>query len=433
LIKPKIIDIPSLNEKYFEYTHQSGLKIVVYPTKNYATFNAILGSVYGSINTQFKTAGTECTTVPAGIAHFLEHKLFENENGEDACELFAKNGAYANAFTSYEKTCYTFSCASKFATNLDILLNFVTSPCFNEAGIKKEQGIIIQELKMYEDSPDWQAFMNTIKAMYSKHPLNTDIIGTQESILKITKEFLNICYNTYYVPCNMILVVIGDVNPENIVSAVDKLFEAKSFGQERPETIFPQEPSEVIQKVIKKELPVLLPMANIGFKEASNTEAVNFLNRFKYNVLLDMLFGSTSEFFKACYDQSILDEPPELQVLTGNGFVSSFVGAVTREPERFYQMAIAEIARKKRDGLNICDFKRLKKSSLVKCVRLWEDSYSATDMLFDLTRFGLDFNDIYKLNAEMDFDSIEKMLAKSFNEPQSVLSIVNGTAIGDAT
>ena len=215
-MKTKKISYEAIGEEYFFTKHPSGLEIYIYPKKGYSSKYAILGTNFGSVNNTFKLKNEEnFTVVPDGIAHYLEHKLFASENG-DAFELFAKTGASANAYTSFEKTAYLFSCTSGFEANLRHLLDFVQTPYFTEENVTKEQGIIGQEIRMYEDDPQWRSYFNTIEALYRNNPVRRDIAGTVESIAKITPQLLYDCYRTFYHPSNMILFCTGQVNPEQV-------------------------------------------------------------------------------------------------------------------------------------------------------------------------------------------------------------------------
>ena len=205
----KTIVSPQTGDKYTHIHHKSGLEILVCEMEGYSTTEAMFGTKYGSINTQFKTAADkDYCTVPEGIAHFLEHKLFENEDC-DVFDLYAKTGANANAFTSFDKTCYFFSCSDNFKASLEILLSFVQSPYFTPESVAKEQGIIGQEIRMCDDDPGWRVFFNMLCGLYQKHPVRIDIAGTIESIAEITDDLLYRCYRTFYNLHNMVLAVAG--------------------------------------------------------------------------------------------------------------------------------------------------------------------------------------------------------------------------------
>lgn len=212
-----------LEQRLVKIKHRSGLEIMVYPMENCSSAYAIFGTRFGSVNNCFRLENEkEAVKIPDGIAHFLEHKLFENEEC-DAFERYAKTGANANAYTSFDKTCYLFSCTENFEESLEILLDFVTDPYFTQQTVDKEQGIIGQEIKMYDDNPQWQVYFGAIRNLYKNHSVNVDIAGTVESIAKITPEYLYRCYNTFYSLNNMVLCVCGNVSANQVTAVADKV------------------------------------------------------------------------------------------------------------------------------------------------------------------------------------------------------------------
>ncbi len=244
-----------LGEKYYEIDHKSGLKIFVMPKENYSSTYAVFGTRYGSIDTKFKRSDSDCwTTVPEGIAHFLEHKLFESED-LDAFTRYAKTGASANAYTSFDKTCYLFQCSDNFEASLEILLDFVTHPYFTKETVEKEQGIIGQEITMYYDVAGWMSTFNLLKLLYHNHPVRIDIAGTVESIAQITDKLLYDCYNTFYNLHNMCLAVVGNVDPEQVLSVCDRMLEtAQPLEIERS---FEDEPREIVDSFCEYNLSLI--------------------------------------------------------------------------------------------------------------------------------------------------------------------------------
>ena len=225
--------------------HPSGLDIYICEMNGFSTTEALFGTKYGSINTMFKTkADKEYTVVPEGIAHFLEHKLFENEDC-DAFAQYAKTGANANAYTSFDRTCYLYSCSDNYLESLKILLNFVQNPYFTQETVDKEQGIIGQEIKMCNDNPGWKVLFNMLQGMYHSHPVRIDIAGTIESIAKIDAELLYKCYNTFYNLHNMVLVLAGNVRTNDVLSVADELL--KPCENIELETVFQEEPYDICQ------------------------------------------------------------------------------------------------------------------------------------------------------------------------------------------
>src|SRR5699024_3529461 len=258
-----------INETIYTKTLKNGLPVTLLPKAEMSKTFAIFTTDYGSIDQSFvPLTGSEQVTVPDGIAHFLEHKLFEKED-RDVFMDFGKLGASANAYTSFTKTAYLFSATKHIEENVETLLDFVQEPYFSDDSVEKEKGIIEQEIKMYDDQVDWRAFMGTIEAMFDSHPVNIDIAGTVPSIYKITKEDLYLCYETFYHPSNMTLFIIGNFDPESLMELIEKNQNSKSFEQAKDiERFFPEEGEEVAKKSLEITMPVSIPKMTIGIKES---------------------------------------------------------------------------------------------------------------------------------------------------------------------
>ena len=425
-LEKKVITVERLNDKYCEVQHKTGLKIVVFRTQGYSTSYAILGVNYGSANNRFIDKNGKLLDTPLGIAHFLEHKMFENEDKTDTFELFAKTGASANAFTDFEKTAYLFSGAGYLEDNLKILLNFVTHPYFTKETVQKEQGIIAQEIKMYEDSPSWQVFFNAISAMYQKHPIANDIAGTVDSIATITPELLYTCYDSFYSLNNMILTVVGDVNEEKVINLVDKLLsDCKVENQiANAKTYYEIEPTAVKTHRISKTLPISITLAEIGFKENAYTLQENFLRQFIYEIVLDMIFGSTSKFFEEVYKEGLVTESIDTDVMWGVGYLALLISMETNEPDELYKMIIEEIKQQREHGLNREDFELCKKSLLSRLIKTTENLDDFALLLFDITRVGYDLDFVFKFIENISFKDAEQLMHEGFKQERSVLSVV---------
>ena len=264
IMEKNIITSQGTGDKIIHVKHDSGLDIYICEMEGYSSVEALFGTKYGSVNTMFKMAqDKEYTVVPEGIAHFLEHKLFENEDC-DVFELYAKTGASGNAFTSFDKTCYLFSCSKNYQESLKILLDFVQKPYFTQETVDKEQGIIGQEIQMTNDNPEWRVFFNMLRCMYHNHPVKIDIAGTVESIAQINAELLYKCYYTFYNLNNMVLSIAGNVKADEVLAICDECL--KKCEDKGLETVFPDEPESIVQHEINEEQPVGTSIFNIGYK-----------------------------------------------------------------------------------------------------------------------------------------------------------------------
>lgn len=333
-----------MNKIIFEQLHEelyyeklsNGLNVYVLPkngfNKTYATFT----TKYGSVDNHFTPIGSgEFIRVPDGIAHFLEHKLFEKEEG-DVFQQFSRQGASANAYTSFTRTAYLFSSTSNVEKNLETLLDFVQKPYFTEQSVEKEKGIIAQEIRMYDDNPDWRLYFGIIKNLYEKHPVRIDIAGTVESISAITKDMLYTCYNTFYHPSNMVLFIVGPVEPDKVLELVKRNQAKKSFAE--PSEIkrkFSSEKPEAYKKKDKVMMNVQTPKCLVGIKVlAGGRKGKGMLKReLAVNVLLDMLFGKSSENYEKLYNDGLIDDTFFYDFTQEEGFGFAMIGGDTKNPD----------------------------------------------------------------------------------------------------
>lgn len=392
---PDIREVKSerLGESYFEIDHPSGLKILVYPKKNYAATYAVFGTRYGSIDTEFRLNGEEkFTCVPEGIAHFLEHKLFESED-LDAFERYAKTGASANAYTSFDKTCYLFSCTGKFQESLEILLDFVTHPYFTEKTVQKEQGIIGQEIQMCRDEAGWEALFSLLRAMYKTHPVRIDIAGTVESIAEITPELLYKCYETFYNFSNMVLCVAGNVTPDEVLSVADWLLKPqKPIEIERK---FHREPREVAESYTEETLSVAFPIFSLGFKEAVETPERSLREILISDIILEAVAGKTSAFYSELLEAGLINTSFESEYFCGYGYAAWIFTGESPDGREVQKRITARIRALQESGISKADFERIRKKLYGRSIMQFNDidgianamvsAYFCKEGLFDET------------------------------------------------
>jgi len=326
-----------LKETLYHEKLANGLEVYLLPkegfNKTYATFT----TKYGSIDHRFVPLGQNNELhVPDGIAHFLEHKLFEKEDG-DVFQQFSKQGASANAFTSFTRTAYLFSSTSNVKENLETLIDFVQSPYFSDQTVEKEKGIIGQEITMYDDNPDWRVYFGLIENMYKNHPVKIDIAGTIESIAKIKKELLYTCYETFYHPSNMLLFVVGPIDVEAIMNQIRENQNKKEFKEAKEIKRFCEdEPIEVASAKQVLKMPVQTSKCLVGFKTKNpNRSGKELLEReLAINVLLDLLFGKSSENYEKLYNDGLIDDSFSYDYTEEYGFGFSMIGGDTEDPEQ---------------------------------------------------------------------------------------------------
>lgn len=340
----------------------NGLDVYVIPKEGFSQTFALFTTKYGSIDREFVVPGeTQSTIVPDGIAHFLEHKMFEQESGEDVFQTFARYGASPNAFTSFDMTSYLFSCTDNVEENLNILLNYVQDPYFTDENVEKEKGIIGQEIRMYDDNPDWRVYFNLLAALYSEHPINIDIAGTVESISKIDKETLYKCYNTFYHPSNMNMVVVGDIDPAAIHNLIRENQAKKDF-QRQPDIsrIFPTEKAQVRQARVERKMPVSIPKVQFGYKDMSVglTGADLLFNEYATGVGLEVLIGKSSPLFNQLYEQGVIDKRFGWSYDITPHYGHSIFGGSSKEPERLLETVEQAFAEAVKNGINEAEFNR---------------------------------------------------------------------------
>lgn len=334
------IEFKQLQEELYHEKLENGLEVYILPKKGFNKTYATFTTRYGSIDNHFVPLGAkEYIKVPDGIAHFLEHKLFEKEDG-DVFQQFSRQGASANAFTSFTRTAYLFSCTNHVEKNLETLIDFVQEPYFSEQTVEKEKGIIGQEIMMYDDNPDWRLYYGLIQSLYQQHPVAIDIAGTVESISHITKDLLYTCYETFYHPSNMLLFIVGPVDPEAIMKQVKENQAKKEFASaEEIKRKFPDEPLEVAKD--KNVLPMNVQTSKCLVGVKANRINMSGAEMLKYeltvNILFDMLFGKSSENYERLYGDGLIDETFSYDYSQESGFGFAMVGGDTKEPDRLAQ------------------------------------------------------------------------------------------------
>ena len=345
-------------DSYFQIKHSSGLNIYVYPKEGYRSAYAIIGAKYGSVNTCFSCDGGEKITVPDGIAHYLEHKLFESAEG-DAFTRYAETGASANAYTGFEKTCYLFSCTDKFDESFEILLDFVQDPYFTAQTVAKEQGIIGQEIKMYDDSPDWRVMFNMLGKMYHNHPVKIDIAGTVESIAEITADKLYQCYNTFYNLNNMVLCVAGNITVEQVLKTCDRMLHESE--KHEVHNYFENEPYEIVEPYVEQIFPVSMPLFNFGFKEKAD-RLFNEKELAQVEILLSALASPTSALYRELLDNNLINNTFSYELFEGPGYCSVIFGGESRAPKQAAETIKRYITAAKENGISDEDFNIAKKA-----------------------------------------------------------------------
>lgn len=422
----EIIRSERFGEQYSLIHHPSGLDVLVWEMDGYSSTEAMFATKYGSVNNIFKTSQTNgYIEVPEGIAHYLEHKLFENED-TDVFDLYAATGASANAFTSFDVTAYTFSTTQNWDKALEILLDFVQKPYFTQENVDKEQGIIAQEIKMGMDSPFRRSLFNLLKALYVKNPVRIDIAGTVESIAKITPELLYDCYNTFYNLNNMVLSIAGNVSEQRVIEICDRLL--KPAADMKLETSFPEEPEAAGSRRVVDSCPIGLPMFDIGFK-SKKCSGIEYERRVvTARVILQLLIGSTSNLYQELFEEGLINSQLSFNVFSGSGsFFTCLVSGESRDPDEVYARLLAEIKRVKAEGFDEESFNIIKKSRYGSMVRALSNVENIADSMAESYFNGTTVFDEAEQLAALTAQDCQRELDSLFSEESSAISIINSS------
>jgi len=411
-----------LRERLYEIDHSSGLKIFVMPKANYKSTYAVFGTKYGSIDTCFKRSDQkEYTRVPEGIAHFLEHKLFESEE-LDAFTRYAETGASANAFTSFDKTCYLFQCSDRFADSLKILLDFVTHPYFTKETVEKEQGIIGQEITMYYDVPGWMSTFNLLRCLYKNHPVRIDIAGTVESISQITDKLLYDCYHTFYNLNNMALAVVGNVTPEEVIKVCDEML--KKSEDVTIERVFDEEPRDIVKSYEEYHIAVSMPVFSFGYKEACKTPQRTVQETVEMEILLEILAGETSNLYSALFEKGLINSTFSKEYFTGNGYEAVIFEGESTDAKAVAQAIKEEVARLRKEGISDQAFESARRGLYGREIMSYNVTDDVANAVIGCYFAGYSIFDPLEVYKNVKKEDVEKLLSEKLDEKYSALSVV---------
>ncbi len=420
----KQIHCEQLNETLFHHTHKSGLEIYILPKIGYSKSYAIFATKYGSADARFTNPHTgKEIEVPDGVAHFLEHKMFEQPDGSDAFTEFSKTGADANAFTSFLTTAYLFSCTNGFYNNLRHLLSFVQTPHFTEENVAKEQGIIGQEIRMYEDDPGWKSYFNVIEAMYHHNTVRRDIAGTVESIAKITPELLYDCYNTFYHPSNMILFCTGDVDPDRVIAVAEEQISPKFEELGEITRYTPKEPKEIFQKEKVQTMSVAQPLFYVGIKSIPESDV--FRQELLYSVLTEAVLGKSSALYQELYSQGLITPSFGTEVTCEKEYAHLILGGSASDPRKTAQALKEGLQKIRKSGIAQEDFSRAKKIVLGDIIRLFNSVEQISNNFINALFRGASLFDAPDILSAMTLEDCNKAAKELFQEEKMVLSIVS--------
>ncbi len=418
---------PYTGEVLYSAKHESGLGVYIIPKEEYSGTYAIFGTRYGSVDSEFVVPGeTEAITVPDGIAHYLEHKMFDQPDGSNVFDKFSEYGGNANAFTSFNITAYLVSLTANFEENLATLLDYVQSPYYTDETVSKEQGIIGQEIRMYDDNPGWKLFFNFINCLYKEHPVKKEIAGTVESISEITADYLYKCYNTFYNLSNMSLVITGKVNVESAAKVIEAGIKNNEPFTEPIKKIYPDEPKEIATPYVEKAMAIASPMFMMGFKDNDvNITGDELLKKdIEIRILMRMLFAKGSDIYKKLYDENLINSTFSLDYTLQPDYGFTSLDGESKDPKKVYDTILAELEKVSKDGLCEADYERAKKVIWGRYIRTHNDIEDLATTFMQYLFMGVDYFNYRDVYNSVTFTDIKNRFNNHFTAENSALSVV---------
>ena len=418
----QIVENNRIKEKVFIEKLENGLTIMAFPKKTKKKY-IIWSANFGSIDNKFYANGeSKLTKVPDGIAHYLEHKLFEQENGKNSLDVLTTIGVDANAFTTNDHTAYLFECTDNFDEALVEFMDYVQHPYFTDENIEKERGIIEQEIMMYNDYPEWALYMNLMKAMYKDNEINIDVAGTKETIAKIDKEKLYKIYNSFYVPENMVLVVCGDFNPEEIIEKLKSMITMKKekFDTKR---IYNDEQKEIVKKYVEEEMDISMPLLMIGYKDINYNEDITKRD-LGISILGNVIFSKSTDLYKKLYESGKILVEPAFDYEYSKTFGHVLVQIKTNFIEDVINEIDSEIQKLKGNGINQEDFERAKKRLYGDIVKDYNEVDSIATGLVEDYFMGEGPFDCIEEFQNITKEYVESILKEVFIENKKVISVI---------
>lgn len=413
-----------IDETVYEAELNNGLKLFVIPKTGFQKTFVTYTTQFGSLDRKFKPHGSEdYVTVPDGVAHFLEHKLFENEE-EDLFTAFAEDNAQVNAFTSFDRTSYLFSATDNIESNIKRLLTMVETPYFTEASVDKEKGIIAEEIKMYQEQPGYKLMFNTLRAMYESHPIRVDIAGSVESIYEITKEDLYLCYETFYHPSNMVLFVVGDVDVDHIYNVVaDHENQRDKTNQPRIVRDSLKEQDSVKEKVVTEKMKLQSPRIMLGFKNMPLTDVPDRLlvkKDLEMTLFFELLFGEETDFYQMLLNEELIDEKFGYQFVLEPTYSFSMITSATQQPDKLKKLLLDELEAKQGNLTDTEAFNLLKKQFIGEFISGLNSPEYIANQYTKLYFEGVSLFDLLDIVESITLESVNETAQSSLNLSQIV-------------
>ncbi|HJF67062.1 EF-P 5-aminopentanol modification-associated protein YfmH [Staphylococcus kloosii] len=413
-----------IDEYVYKETLDNGLDVFIIPKRGFQKTFVTYTTQFGSLDSKFKPHNQDSyITVPDGVAHFLEHKLFENEE-DDLFTAFAEDNAQVNAFTSFDRTSYLFSATDQIETNIKRLLTMVETPYFTKETVDKEKGIIAEEIKMYQEQPGYKIMFNTLRAMYDTHPIKVDIAGSVDSIYKITKDDLYLCYETFYHPSNMVLFVVGDVDPEQILNIVteheDKRDKVAQPEIQRDPLI---EKEEVNQQFVSEKMKLQSPRLMLGFKNKPlvNASADQYVRKdLEMTLFFELVFGEETDFYQSLLNSELIDDTFGYQFILEPTYSFSIISSATQKPDELKQLLLAELEKSQGKLTDNEAFELLKKQFIGEFISGLNSPEYIANQYTKLHFEGVSLFDMLEIVENITLESVNDTAKQCLNLEQMV-------------
>ncbi len=420
----KKIECKNIKETAYTEKLDNGLEIIIIPKKDILKKYVIFGTRFGSINNRFIMPSTnEEVFIPDGVAHFLEHKMFEQPDGTNSLDRLMALGIDANAYTTTDHTAYLFECTDHFYEGLDELMDYVQHPYFTEQNVEKEKGIIGQEIMMYNDDPGWQSYINAMDCLYKENPIKIDIAGSIDSIKQITPEILNKCYNTFYNPSNMVIVACGDFEPEVLLEDIKSRL-VKKEKQGEIKRIYPEEEKTINKKEKEANMEISMPIFVIGYKDKTVKNKQEAVRRhIAIEILLNMIIGESSDLYSQLYENGELLNIPDLDYEFSEQYAHVLISGQSEHPENIQEKLKEKVQRLNDNGINTDEFKTIKRKIYGNYVSEYNSVSDVARMFLADWMKGINSFSYIEEFENITKEYVESVLKEVFNENNMIISI----------
>ena len=422
-----VIENKNIKEKMYIEKLENGLTIIIFPRHTTQKKYVMWGVNFGSIDNHFINPDNgEEIKIPDGVAHFLEHKMFEQKNGKNSLDTLSSLGVEANAYTTNDYTTYLFECTENFYEALDELMDYVQNPYYTDENVEKEKVIIAQEINMYDDAPNWKVYMNAMECLYKNNPVKIDIAGTVESISGINKEMLYNCYNTFYTPSNMLMVLAGDFVPEDLVNEIKKRI-TKNENKGKIKRIYPEEQEKTNEKHKFQNMDVNNPIFVIAYKDKvlqNKTEQVR--KHIAIEIILNIIFGKSSELYKQLYDEGLIMTQLDLDYEFSKEYAHIVISGQSSNPEKVLEKLNNKLEEIKQLGLKEEDFQRIRKKVYGSYVSEYNDVSDVARMIMSDYFKGINSFEYIENYNQVSIEYTNKIFSEIFDKEKQIISIIKG-------